>query len=186
MKILSYKYYMLMDSFRLNEANEELIQSVEDQLQKLRQSGEQLVDIDEDELNEIIEIYKAQPFPENFKKALIIGIKAAAQPELIKLNIKLFEEFIKSLKEGKTQEEATADVKDIITELSNLMVQKLGITREELELVMGKYISGVKKYSKSKQDAAKVSDADPYGEEEWDGLSEEDRIRMAFEEENEE
>jgi lipoate-protein ligase A len=188
MKILNYKQHKLMEEIINPEipaqSVEELIKGLEKNINDIDGVEEKLKELDQEDFDNMIEALKEQPLPETLKKYILATFKLFYNDEFRheykKLLLLTKDELSSGVSVEKMQEHPV--IKDLTEKLENQMANILNINREELKELTLKMFGGIKKFAKSKEDASKITPEDPYGEEEWDDMSDEERMRKAFEE----
>ena len=191
MKISNYKSFMLNEQNEQNEINNidsvnmVIIKHMEQSLAEMNQLESQIDQIDdiEDLIDDIETAYKS--VPETFRKAIIYGIRLAFNNDYRKLYSVYANKVIEKLKSGEDYNKMSKEEWHIkyMEDLGNLMQNILKIDNKELEELYKRFFAGASKFNKSKEESRKVSSEDPYGEEEWDGMSDEDRLKKSFEDE---
>jgi hypothetical protein len=186
MKILNYKQHRLIteEVFYLhidtNDTTEGVLKSCRNNMQEILNFMEELGYL---KLEDVVMGLKASPMPDDMKKYMVSVITLIYDKNFRATYVKLLDKIIDRLLNGLSPQDLKDD-KEIIDISDSIKVQMekiLDVDDEELEKLTKQFVGGMEKYSKSKKDAIDVSDVDPYGEEEWDDLSYEERIKRAFE-----
>jgi hypothetical protein len=156
---------------------------VQKQLDEIEQLEEK--DLDEEDYDEIIEtIETATPeqLPEIMKKTLVMSFKLMRNANWRNRYKTLLRYYKKRLDEGLEPNDAKNDVglKKECEEIEKIMPAILNVSKEEMKEISDKFFGGIKKYNDSMASAKQISAVDPLGEEVWDDLSDEERIRNSF------
>jgi hypothetical protein len=189
MKILKYKHFTMNEELINTDIpdvpTEEILKQIQDNIDKIKQVEGTMDEMDQEDFDEMLEALSEQPMPDIVKRYMINSMKVIYDKEIREDYLYVLITFKKKLLSGMTAVEVSEDeeFKKMASDLTNLMARKLNLSREELDALTGKFIAGAKKLAKIKSDASRTSSEDPYGEEEWDDTTEEEKMRKAFEEE---
>lgn len=188
MKVLKYKQYLIKEEV----INSDVPTTVDkgqliSQLQKVLGELDTVETMGKDDLEEMLEmISESDELPVVVKKQMINTFKLMMVDEFRNEYRKILLYMIDRINNGLEPRDIGADkeVNDKMGNVTNLMSKILNISKEELEETTQKFFAGAKKYQDSKNASIKHTPEDPFGEEEWDDTSEEDRIKKAFESNN--
>jgi len=192
MKILNYKKFKIMNLVKEEVFNvelppdtstEEILQGILKTKTELKNFEEQIGNFQDVNLNDVLEFLDESPLPKSMKeytKTLYILL----WNEEWRLNYhKLLDMIKKKLDDGLSPYKINEDpeVKSLSNMIEKQMSKILNLSKEELTEITNKFFGGLKKYRDLKQDSIKIVEEDPYGEEEWDDMSDEERLKKAFE-----
>lgn len=180
MKILKFQKYFIKENYHHDKKNQ-----IISQLQKSLDDLNTIENMEDEDLKDMIYGMKDLDLPVTLKKYMINSPKLMMNDEfkieykniLIYLINRLNNDQNIKIEDYENDEK----IRNKYINLSNLMLKILNINKEELEELTNKFIIGSKKYQDLKNNSIKHTSEDPFGEENWDDTSEEDRLKKSFE-----
>lgn len=185
MKVLKYKQYLIKEEIINTDIPSDISKEESlSQLQKVLVELDNIESMDKEDLEELIEaVSETNELPIILKNQMINTLKLMMVDEFKNEYRKNILYVINRLNTDLEPKDVGTDkeINDRMSNLTNLMSKILNISKEELEEMTKKFLAGAKKYQDSKKSSIKHTPEDPFGEEEWDDTSEEDRLKKSFE-----
>lgn len=161
-----------------------------EELEKDRESLKDLLDIiDRIELDEIKYFFIENNYPKEYVKFYKCLFKLFKNDEfelkyseLLLLNSMINKSLENEELSKKYRESWFEDFNKKKKELEKMVPGIIGISLKEFDKLSSKFKNFIDKYKENKESSIKISETDPYGEEEWDDSPESEKIRKAWEE----
>lgn len=140
-------------------------------------------------LKEMIDMFKNSNYPKKFIEYNIYFFTLLYNQKFIDTLYEFNQLNVMSLNDANRKGKDTMDEKTIealksYRDILDDMVEKiLGIKLEKFNEISDYFAKGAKKHKENREKSINISEEDPYGEEEWDNDTPEDRMRKAFEDE---
>lgn len=192
MKILKYKSFMIKEeiiNMNTDTAEEDSIEQVRQamtrNIQQIKDFEESYGKLEDDEIEEFLESLEEQPLPKVLKDYIMATIQLMSKKEFIDFYKKYLNIIMVKANNYKSAKELFDDqeIKALGPQLMVLMSKILNKPVDEITELTNKMLGGAKEYHKSAEDAKKITEDDPYGEEVWDNMSDRERLYKAYGEE---
>jgi len=184
-KMLNFKQYRIFEQASSPLVDiEGSINFINTTLSQIEQLETLNADMDDDEFEEFLDAVRHQlaSMPEALAKSTLYNLKLTRNIDYIKLYKIILQRTKKLLESGITDLQKDEELDEMNKELLKKASQILNISEDEFASVMNKFLVGAKKYNDMRDSSRKTSEEDPWGEEVSDGMSDEERIRKAYEE----
>jgi predicted ribosome-associated RNA-binding protein Tma20 len=192
MRLKKFKNFIneeVLNKELVNNTWEEEMTAVQKQLNEIEDLELRNLNIEDwNDLIFAVESATPEQLPITLKKMILLSLKLMMHEDFRK-DYKTFLNYYKSkLEQCKSKNKTDLlIIKDdpMLIQYSKKIEKKmydiLRLPKDELDELTSKYFGSIKKYKSSLEDSKRVTQEDPFGEETWDDLSDEERLRNSFE-----
>lgn len=186
--IFKYKQFLLLEGLfdiSADKTKEEILVKIEKSIEEIQLFRQEIDEtIVGTPMQELIDHIENKKLPKTVKDSTIYFIKLFYNKEFPFVYELLLKRSKEKLESGMSPEDVSKDAEyiKIINYLKNIIKKTINIDAEELDSLVDKFSIGIEKYKKDKEETRIMTPEDPYGEEDWGDISDEERWKKAFEE----